>query len=118
MTYDYRTATEKLAYARMPQEEMVKVFDTLKTGDKVKVALTSVMGHGSSETGTPTVYTLGRKGKGRMGETFALLREGQKSVKSMMKITLYKHKQYHGEGMAVDVALGDMGATLLSLEKA
>jgi hypothetical protein len=111
LSYDYRYASHQ-----MSPEALVEAFDSLKAGQKIRVAMRAVMGRGDSESGTPTEYVVGRRGKGRHGETVTLLRPGQKKVNSFVKITLYKRKSNVDDSMRVSIAIGDMGATLLSIE--
>lgn len=116
MTYDFRTAAQTIV-AKMEQDELIRVFDSLRPKQRVKVALRATMGHGPSESGTPTEYIVGRRGKGRYGETVGLLPGDGRPAHAMSKVTLMKRKDSEGN-MYVSVALGDMGATLLSIEPA
>lgn len=113
MTYDFR----RRATAKMDQEKLIQVFDSLRPRQKVKAVIRAVMSMSPSETGTPTEYIVGRRGKGRYGETVSLLPADGSKPHPMAKKTLFKRKDHEGNEY-VSVALGDMGATLVSLEPA
>jgi hypothetical protein len=113
MTYDFRIS--RLLTAKMEQEKLVQVFDSLRPKQRVKAAIKAVMGHGDAENGTPTEYIVGRRGKGRYGETVSLLPGNGSKPHPMAKVTLMKRKDHEGN-VYVSAALGDMGATLVSLE--
>ena len=117
MGYDYRTAAEKTATpTKMEDERLVEIFDSLKPGQTIKVTMKSVMGNSGWDTGEPTEYKVGRRGKGRNGETITLMRPGQKSVSQFVQVKLYKRKSNISDTMRVNVAIGDMAATLYAIE--
>ena len=95
----------------------LETFDALKSKQTVKVAIRACMGHGDAETGTPTLYVVGRRGKGRFGETLALMPADGRKPHPMSKVVLHKRRDNNGE-LYVTAAIGDMGATLVSIELA
>lgn len=108
---------ERVVTAKMDQDKLIQMFDSLKPKQKVKVSLRAVMGHGDSENGTPTEYIVGRRSKSRFSENVALLPADGSKPHPLAKKTLMKRKDHEGNTY-VTVALGDMGATLISLEHA
>ena len=96
-------------------DTIAQTFDSLKPKQRVKAVIRACMSARDSESGTPTEYIVGRRGKGRFGETLALLPTDGRKPHPMCKIVL--HKRTNSEGQVfVSVALGDMGATLVSIE--
>lgn len=112
-----RVAGFKGALQRMETDELIKAFDGLRPGQKIKVTLKAVMGHGDSENGKPTEYIVGRRTKSRSSQNVHLLPADGSKPHPMRKVTLYKRDDYSGNTF-VSVALGDMGATLLAIEPA
>lgn len=96
---------------------LVETFDALKSKQRVRVAISACMGHGSAEGGVPTEYFVGRRGKGRFGETIALLPIDGRKPSPGSKIVLHKRRNCNGD-LYVGAAIGDLGATVISIELA
>lgn len=106
---------QKMAQEKMDQEKLIPIFDSLKPRQRIKVTIKAVMGYGKSETGTPTEYIVGRRTQSRGTTNLQLLPADGSKPHPMRKVTLYKRNDYQGTPF-VSVALGDMGATLVSIE--
>ena len=108
------------------QDELNRIFGSLKKGDKVEIAMKAVMGHGGAETGKPTIYTVGRKGTSKKHGVISLhlLNADGSKPHPMRKVTIMqRQKPMYGhqdpsDFPQVSVAIGDMGTRLISLKKA
>jgi hypothetical protein len=114
-TLSERVSGHRTALQRMDTEDLIKAFDSLRPKQKVKVTMKAVMSMSPSETGTPTEYIVGRRGKGRYGETVSLLPADGSKPHPMRKVTLYKRENHEGNTY-VSVGIGDMGATLIAID--
>lgn len=122
MTETQRIATSvaaryqsQIRISKMSEEQLIKVFDSLKPKQRVKAAIKAVMGHGDAEAGKPTEYIVGRRTQGRFGERVLLLPGDGSAPHPFRKVTLHKRKGIDDNTVVV-AALGDMAATLISLE--
>lgn len=99
-------------------EELIRIFDSLKSKDRIQLAIKAVMGMGKRETGTPTEYVVGRKSFSKKYgvHTVHLKRADGSPMHRMARVTLMKRKDSEGNEF-VSAAIGDMGARIISLKK-
>lgn len=99
----------------MEREKLIETFDALRPKQKIKASIRAVMGMSSAMTGTPTEYIVGRRTKSKSTENLHLLNADGSAMHPIRKVTLYKRRDCEGTEF-VSVAIGDMAATLLSIE--
>ena len=107
-------ACDKTAAATQSQAELVAVFDTLNTGQKIQVV------YGTAGSDKPTTdFTVGRKTITKKGEKIMLLREGQSGTNPLSDVTLTKVKKYSSSSMGeymIIARIGDMVVSLKSIK--
>lgn len=112
---ELRELASRVKCSEGQEEKLVALFDSLRPGQKISVAMTSVMGTSEATSGKPQDWIVGRRSKGRNYETITLL-----PVDASWKPTkynafkLWKRENYQGE-VTINASQGDMGLFLKSI---
>ena len=101
-------------------EDLVAIFDSLKTGERIMVAMKAVMGMGSRENGSYHPWIVGRRAmsrSGRVSVTLMVPSEDGKPNKTRFRYALNKSKSRHSDGYTISASSGDMAMRLIGIRR-
>jgi len=100
------------------QDRLVALFDSLKSKQKIKVAMTAVMGSGKYTDGQPHEWLVGRRARSKKygSETITLMPvDGSWKPTKYNAFKLWKKKSSRDGETYISASQGDMGLMLKSI---